>query len=136
MHAAALGITEIVAHLGERDDHLSVVRAADLAWVIADQDNAAFGFLDAMALRVPVLAERGPLARRYIADGITGVLIGAADPPTTAARIANLLAHDDRRAAMGNAGRTRVAREFTDAAMVDGFEHATKVARDRSRWHS
>jgi glycosyltransferase involved in cell wall biosynthesis len=135
MHAAALGITPIVAHLGERDDHLAVLKAADLAWVVATSDDAAYGFLDPMAMRVPVLAERGTLSQRYVADGITGVLLSQPDAPTTAARIATLLAYDERRTAMGNAGRSRVARDFPEDAMVDGFERATHIARDRSRWN-
>lgn len=136
MHAAALGITEIVSHLGERADHHAVLSAADLAWVAAGADNAAFGYLDLMALRVPVLAERDGLSQRYVADGISGVLLAQADPPTMAARIAVLLSHDERRLAMGNAGRARVARDFPEQAMVDGFERVTEIARDRSRWRT
>jgi hypothetical protein len=136
MHAAALGITEIVAHLGEQEDQQSILRAAELAWVVADHDNAAFGFLDCQGLRVPVVAERTPLSQRYLADGITGELIAQPDPAVMAARLAQLLAHEERRSAMGSAGRTRVAREFTERMMVDGFERATQIARDRSRWRA
>jgi len=136
MHAAALGITEIVSHLGQRPDQQSVLSAADLAWVAAGGDDAAFGYLDLMALRIPVLAERDSLSQRYVADGICGVLLPQPDPATMAARIAVLLAHDERRAAMGNAGRARVARDFPEAGMVEGFERATEIARDRSRWRT
>jgi hypothetical protein len=136
MHAAALGITGMVAHLGERDDQLSVLRSADLAWVVAGNDDGAYGFLDPMAMRVPVLAERGSLSQRYVADGITGVLLPPGDPTTTAAKLTALLSNDERRAAMGNAGRARVARDFTERAMADAFEQATRVARDRTRWRS
>lgn len=134
MHAAALGITRIVSHLGERDDQLSVLRSADVGWVIADSDNAAYGVLDFMALRVPVLAERGTVAQRYVADGITGMLLPPGDAPSTAAALATFLAHDDQRQAMGNAARVRVARDLTEAAMLDQFEQAVTAARDRSRW--
>lgn len=136
MHAAALGITEIVSHLGQRPDQQAVLSAAALAWVAAGGDNAAFGYLDLMALRVPVLAERDALSQRYVADGICGVLLPQPDPGTMAARIAVLLAHEDRRSAMGNAGRARVSRDFSEQGMIDGFERATEVARDRSRWRT
>jgi glycosyltransferase involved in cell wall biosynthesis len=53
-----------------------------------------------------------------------------------AARIAVLLAHKERRSAMGNAGRARVSRDFSEQEMVDGFERATEIARDRSRWRT
>jgi hypothetical protein len=35
---------------------------------------------------------------------------------------------------MGRAGRNRVAREFTSAAMVDGFAAAAGQAGDRTTW--
>ncbi len=136
MHAAALGITEVVFHLGQRPDHLSILSTAELAWVAAGGDNAAFGYLDLMALRIPVLAERDALSQRYVADGISGVLLAQPDPAAMAARIAVLLAHEERRAAMGNAGRARVTRDFGEQGMIDGFERATEIARDRSRWRT
>jgi hypothetical protein len=136
MHAAALGITEIVSHLGQRPDQQAVLSAAELAWVAAGGDNAAFGYLDLMALRVPVLAERDALSQRYVADGICGVLLPQPDPGTMAARIAVLLAHGERRTAMGNAGRARVGRDFSDQGMIEGFERATEIARDRTRWRT
>jgi len=136
MHAAALGITEIVTHLGQRPDQQAVLSAADLAWVAAGGDNAAFGYLDLMALRIPVLAERDALSQRYVADGISGVLLPQPDPATMAARLAVLLAHAERRVAMGNAGRARVTRDFSEIGMIEGFERATEIARDRSRWRT
>ena len=134
MHAAALGLTGVVKLLGERDDYLSIIRAADIGWIAADCDDAAYGALDCMALRVPVLAERGTVAERYVADGITGILLPPGDAPATAATAASFLAHNDERVAMGNAGHVRVARDFTEARMADGFEHAISAARDRTRW--
>jgi glycosyltransferase involved in cell wall biosynthesis len=136
MHAAALGITEIVHHAGQRPDQHAILSAADLAWVAAGGDNAAYGYLDLMGLRIPVLAERDALSQRYVADGISGVLLAQPDPAAMAARISVLLAHEERRAAMGNAGRTRVTRDFAEQGMIDGFERATEIARDRSRWRT
>ena len=136
MHAAALGLTRTVTYLGERDDQLSVLRSADLGWVVASGDDAAYAMLDFMALRVPVIAERGQQAQRYLSDGIAGILLPAGDIPANAATLAAFLAHDEQRVAMGNAGRTRVARDFTVNAMIDGFEAAATAARERSAWVS
>ncbi len=134
MHAAALGITNVVVHLGERDDQLAVLAAADIGWVAAGGDDAAYAALDFMALRVPVLAERDTVAARYVADGITGELLPPEDAPATAAAVAQFIARDDQRAAMGNAAQARVARDFGEAAMADRFLEAGGAARDRSRW--
>jgi glycosyltransferase involved in cell wall biosynthesis len=131
MHAAALGITNVVSFLGERDDELAVLASADVGWVAANCDAASFAYLDLMALRIPLIAEREPLAGHYVADGITGVLIPPSDAPETAALVATFLAKGDQRAAMGNAARARVAREFPESTMVEGFERATAAAGAR-----
>jgi glycosyltransferase involved in cell wall biosynthesis len=128
MHAAALGITNVVGFLGEREDELAVLASADVGWVAANCDAAAFAYMDLMALRIPVIAEREPLAQHYVADGITGVLIPPSDAPETAALVATFLAKGDQRAAMGNAARARIAREFPEPAMMEGFERATGAA--------
>jgi glycosyltransferase involved in cell wall biosynthesis len=134
MHAAALGVTPLVRFLGERDDMAAVVGAADVGWVAADGDDGAFACLDFMAARVPVIAERSPLLSHYVPDGISGVLLPPATPSDTAAIVANFLADNNQRAAMGKAGRARVAREFTETAMIEGFFAAATAAGDRSLW--
>jgi glycosyltransferase involved in cell wall biosynthesis len=134
MHAAALRITGAVSFLGERDDYLSVLSVADLGWVVADGDNAVYALLDLLASRVPVLAERGTVAEQYVPDGIAGILLPRGEAPDIAAAVALLLGHDDRRAAMGGAGRARVSRDYSETKMVDAFEAAATIASDRARW--
>ena len=134
LHAAALGITGVLTHLGLTVDPLPLIATSDLVWVAANCDAAAFGYLDAMALRKPVIAERSPLAAHYVADGITGCLIPAADSAETAALVASFLARAEQRQAMGNAARARVAREFGEGAMAEGFEQA--AAGGRAAWVS
>lgn len=134
MHAAALGITGIVGFLGEREDQLAIIRAADIGWVVAAHDDAAYGYLDFMATRTPVVTERGPLAQLYVADGITGIHLAPRDAPAAAAAIASLLADEERCAAMGRAAQARAAREFSETVTGDGFEQAAAAARDRTVW--
>ena len=134
MHVAALGLTSVVTMLGARDDEPGILRAADIGWVLAERDTGAFAVLDLMAMRIPVVVTRGVTAQRYVADGITGLLLPPDDASASAAAIAGLLAHDEQRLAMGSAGRNRVAREHPELTMVNGFARAAGAARDRSRW--
>jgi glycosyltransferase involved in cell wall biosynthesis len=134
MHTAALGVSNYVSFLGERADHLEILRAADAGWVVAGGDDAAFAFLDLMAMGIAVVSERGELPQHYVADGITGILLSPGAPSSMASAVAAFLALPDRRAAMGNAGRTRVHRDFSDTEMIDGFEQAAVAASDRTRW--
>jgi len=131
MQAAALGVLDLVSFLGERDDHLLLMRDADLGWVVAEGDTAAYGILDLMALGVPVIAPEGSIAEEYVANLITGTLIPPDDPATTAAAVVTLLTNEEQRQAIGAAGRARVTREFPEQAMVEGFEKAANAASGR-----
>lgn len=132
MHGAALGVNAIVTYLGPRDDELSFIRAADVGWIAADGDAAAFAALDFMAFRKPVLAERTPLTEHFVADGIAGVLLPEADATTTAASVAAFLAKHEQLVQMGNAGGARLQRDFTYESMVHGFEQAVSGAVGRN----
>lgn len=134
MHAAAVAVGPVFTFLGERDDELSVMRAADVGWVAAESDNAAYGCLDFMALHMAVIAERSPLTQHYVADGISGLLLSQGDPSYTASEVAEFLAGADRRLTMGHAARTRVQRDFAETAMIDAFERAVDAAGDRTKW--
>ena len=128
MQAAALGALARVTSLGDRVDHIQVMRGAKLGWVVASSDTAAYGVLDFMSLGIPVLAPDHTVARDYLLHDITGVLVPGDDAFMTAAAAAELLTNDSMREAMGAAGRGRVLREGTEAAMIDGFERAADLA--------
>ena len=131
LHAAALGVrNQVTFDATVRPD----APDPDVVWVVADGDDGAFGVLDAMAAGVPVIAERGSTSARYVADGISGLLLAPDDVAATAAVLARLLGHAGTRATMGAAGRGRVRRAHSEAAMVEGFARAAGAARDRARW--
>lgn len=124
MQAAALDVLGLVSLLGDRDDSLSLMQNADLGWVVAEGDSGALGALDLMALEVPVLTQSNGVAARYIADGINGAVLPADDPAMTAARVVNLLSGEEQLQAMGQAGRTRVERDYPESELIEGFERA------------
>jgi glycosyltransferase involved in cell wall biosynthesis len=86
-----------------------------------------------MGLAVPVIAPEGSIAESYVANLITGTLIPPDDAATTAAAVVSLLTNEEQRATIGAAGRARVAREFPEQAMVEGFEQAVNQAGGRRR---
>ena len=131
MHAAALGVTPLVRMLGERVDSPSILAAADVGWVAATGDDGGFACLDFMAARVPVVAERSVLVSHYVPDGIAGTLLPTGDPSDTASAVARFMADEGTRKAMGNAGFTRVQRDFREDVMIDGF--ATTIGSGSTR---
>jgi glycosyltransferase involved in cell wall biosynthesis len=133
MQAAALRVLHLVSFLGERDDVISLMRDAHLGWVVAEADTGAYGILDLMAVGIPTVASEGGVAQRYIANGISGALYPADDSASTAATVAGMLLSDEVREAMGKAARTRVAREFPETDMIEGFDRAANSARTRGR---
>jgi glycosyltransferase involved in cell wall biosynthesis len=133
MQAAALRVLHLVRFLGERDDQVSLMKAAHLGWVVAEGDTGAYGLLDLMALSIPTVASEGGVSERYIAHGISGALYPPDDSASTAAAVAGLLQNEESRLAMGKAARTRVAREFPETATIEGFDRAANSARARGR---
>lgn len=133
MQAAALRVLHLVSFLGERDDVLNLMQDAHLGWVVADADTGAYGILDLMALGVPTVASEDGVAQRYIANGISGALYPPDDSASTAAAVAGMLTREDARETMGKAARTRVAREFPETVMIEGFDRAANNARARGR---
>lgn len=132
MQGAALGVNAMVSYVGAREDELSIIRAADVGWIAAEGDGAAFAALDFMACRTAVVAPRSPVAEHYVVDGIGGMLLAQADAATTAARVATFLERTEQRAAMGNAARARLQREFSFDRMIDGYEQAIAAASGRA----
>ncbi len=129
MQAAALGVLPRINFLGERADEIHLMRGARLGWVVAGADTAAYAILDLMALGVPVLGKEGTVAERYVLPRITGVLLPPDDPYLTASTVAGLLSSNEQCSMMGDAARLRVAREFSEQAMIDGFERSAVLLR-------
>ena len=133
MQAAALRVLHLVSFLGERDDVIKLMQDAHLGWVVAEADTGAYGILDLMALGIPTVASENSIAKRYIANGISGALYPPDDSASTAATVAGMLLSDETRETMGKAARTRVAREFPESEMIEGFDRAANSARTRGR---
>ena len=133
MHIAAVDLLPRVSLLGERDDVASLIAAADLGWVACEGDEAAFAMLDMMALGVPVVTAEDAIARRYVADGISGLVVPWGDAALAAGMVAGLLASPERIEAMGEAARLRVARDFGERRMLEGFDRAATLAREGKR---
>ena len=82
------------------------------------QGCAPLKVLESMASGVPVVASDLPVARQLMEDGEQGLLVAADRPGEVARAVRILLDFPDRAAAMGAAGRTRVAERFSWDASV------------------
>ncbi len=74
--------------------------------------------LEAMACGLPVVATRVGGTPEVVEDGVSGLLVPPKDSAALAIALVTLLGDPSRRAAMGAAGRDRVARGFNETDMV------------------
>lgn len=109
-------------------------RAADL--VAVPSHNESFGLVaaEAQACGTPVVAAAVGGLRTVVDDGVSGVLVPGHDPQTWARVLEDLLADDDRRAALGAGARATAERFGWDRAareMLDVYARAAKVRAAR-----
>jgi glycosyltransferase involved in cell wall biosynthesis len=135
IHAASLNIGRLV-EFHQSGAESEALRSAQLAWVVADGDDAAFGCLHAMARGIPVLTEQSAVTAHFIEQGVHGTLFPALEPPAMAADVSVYVAQPGRREAAGRAARHRISRQFTEREMANGFEQATRMVRESSREHA
>jgi rhamnosyl/mannosyltransferase len=96
--------------------------SADIFVLPANSRAEAFGkvLLEAMASGLPcVTTELGTGTSYVVRDGETGVVVPPRDPDALRIAIADLLDDPQRRAAMGQAGRSRIMDAFTQEIMLD-----------------
>lgn len=109
--------------LDARDDVPQVLADADVLIRAALTEGLPNVALEAMAMRVPVVATAICGTPEAVLDGRTGRLVPAGDERAIAAAVAELLdLSPERRAALGRAGRAHVLEHFTLERMTDAYE--------------
>ena len=123
--ADELGVTESVIFAGSVSDHdlASYYAACDLfvmpnRQIEADIEGFGMVYLEAGAARKPVIGGISGGTEDAIVDGVTGLRIDGNSLEAIAEAVLSLLTNPPRAAAMGEAGRQRVAAEFTWEAVV------------------
>jgi glycosyltransferase involved in cell wall biosynthesis len=93
---------------------------AELAVVPSLYEGFSLPAVEAMAAGVPLVATTGGAVAEVVGrDGSTAALVPPADPGALALTILDLLADPARRAAIGEAGRTRVVERYSWQATAE-----------------
>lgn len=116
---AELGLGAQVHLLGLRPDVPDVLRALDVFVLPTFEEALGTSFVEAMAMRVPVIGSRVGGVPEVVRDQVTGLLVNPHDPADLARAILALLSDPARARAMGQAGRALVEQEFTNDIMCD-----------------
>ncbi len=116
----AAGLDAVVKLAGFRDDLHEILPCLDLLAHPATMEGLGVSLLQAASAGVPVVASRAGGIPEAVRDGENGVLVPPGDAQALAAAVAALLREPGRRRALGAAGQTLMAREFSIDAMVEG----------------
>lgn len=116
--AAELGLADNVVLTGRRSDVARLMAAADVYAMPSLGEPFGLVFVEAMAMRLPVVALDSGGAPEIVEHGRTGLLCAPGDVDQLATNLCELIAGPERRARMGALGRQRVEEHFTIGRMA------------------
>lgn len=117
---AERGLAEVVQFAGFRDDLPRWVGSLDLVVHPALMEGLGVSLLQASAAGVPVIASRAGGMPEAVADGVSGLLVPPGDVAALREAVQKLVDDPALRAQLGQQGRIRIERDFSNARMVSG----------------
>jgi glycosyltransferase involved in cell wall biosynthesis len=131
---AAAKLEDRVTWLGERDDVPELVSALDVLLLPSWEEPFGRALIEAMALRVPVVATSVGGPPEILTDGVEGFLVEPRAPEAWAEAILQFAESPTLGREMGQAGRLRVEQAFSRErhvnSMLDVYERALGRARE------
>ncbi len=116
-----LGLDDHVIFTGYQEDVIPFIRAIDILVLPSLSEGMPNAALEAMACAKPVVATRVGGIPEVVVDGVTGLLVEAAQPGELAGAMIALMDDRGRAEAYGAAGMARVRNEF------DPYVRAKKI---------
>jgi L-malate glycosyltransferase len=115
---ASLGVEGSVARLGERADVAEILGAIDVALIPSWEEPFGIAMIEAMAMKVPVIATSVGGATEII-DGMNGLLAPPRRPDLWAKATMRLIEDRQLRVEMGEAAREQVVRTLSAPVYAD-----------------
>jgi glycosyltransferase involved in cell wall biosynthesis len=110
--ARSLRLQDHVLFLGYRADIYDVLRAMDIFVLCSDHEGLPMALLETLYLGVPVVARPVGGVTEVIQDGVNGVLVDSAEPSALAKECLHVLADEERRKRLAQAGTRVIAEKF------------------------
>lgn len=120
--ARELGVERDVLFLGNQEAVEEILACADVFLLPSAYESFGLAALEAMACGVPVLAAEVGGLGEVISPGRDGWLCCPGDIECMAGRALDILAHEDRRKAMGQAARQKAVTAFSPERIVPQYE--------------
>ncbi len=109
----AAGLSGRILLPGHASDIAPALLASDIYIQSSVREGLSNALLAAMAAGLPCVATDVGGTREAVAEGETGLLVPANDPPAIAAALRRLIDRPDEARRMGKEGRRKVLRDFT-----------------------
>ncbi len=120
--ASTLKIALRVHFLGEQEDVAPALGSMDVYVQASIAEGMPNSVLEAMAMRLPIVATAVGGTPEVVVQGETGLLVPPGDPVALAAAIEKLLANPEMAQTFGRAGRERIEQRFAEGVMVRRLE--------------
>jgi glycosyltransferase involved in cell wall biosynthesis len=127
-----LELVDHVTFTGYRFDVPAIMAGIDVFAMPSYEEPFGMVYLEAMAVRKPVVGSRSGGVVEFIQEGVTGLLSDPDDEVGLADNLAILLADPDLRARMGSAGREAVLDGFTSSRMSEDMEAVYRNMLERT----
>ena len=121
--SSLLGVKKNVIFTGLRDDIPELLAISDLFVLSSINEGMGKVLVEAMAVRLPVVATNVGGVSAVVVEGETGILVPPKDPKALSDAIIRLLNDTDMSNRMGEAGRKRVDPDFGVEAMIEKIEN-------------
>jgi glycosyltransferase involved in cell wall biosynthesis len=132
---ADLDLETHVAFAGLRQDAARLIQGFDFSVLGSSEESLPNAVMESMAVGVPVVATNVGGVPELVGDGVHGKLVAYGDIEAMADAMIWMLEHPDERRRMGEAGRHRIATEFSTERMVtqtqDAYEDFLAIKASR-----
>ncbi|MCX7044679.1 MAG: glycosyltransferase [Candidatus Sumerlaeota bacterium] len=119
-----MGLADHVRLLGYCENVSEPLALADVAVLPSRSESFPVSIIEAMAMRLPVVAARVGGIPEIITNGVDGFLIPSGDAEALATRLRELFADSFLRARLGAAARQTVEERFSLERMIEAIQNA------------
>jgi N-acetyl-alpha-D-glucosaminyl L-malate synthase BshA len=126
-----LGIEQHVEFLGQRSDLNELLQSADIYACSSAQESFGLASLEAMAAGLPVLSTDVGGVSEVVEHKRTGLLSGAADQQAFIENLIALAGDKTLRGELGQAGKSRAQKEFSQSEVVSRYEALYREVIDK-----
>lgn len=118
-----LGINDKCSFIGFQEDIPAILKITDILVLSSHIEGLPMVILEAMASGIPVVASAVGGIPEVVEDGKTGFLVQPGNPYSLSEKLAELIIDKNLRERMGESGKLKVEKSFSESVMIQETEH-------------